>query len=190
MNFGHFELEEASEEGLAGARDGDFGVVVFVVNVVDDGAHGLALTEEVAWDRLALWEEQLVFVVVEEEGLFRPCLIHFAADELSLEVLEFVVDCFLMEVKDFGLESLTEREDGAAAEFLEEDFLGVLVADFGFGVIVIASVAERYLEVGVSDLAIGDNGEVLEDLDIAFVGVEDHVEVFVSFKHFGEHVTE
>ena len=69
MDFGNLKLEKTAEELVAGARDGDFGIVVLVVDVSDDSADGLALAEEVAGDRLALWEEELVLLVVEEEGL-------------------------------------------------------------------------------------------------------------------------
>ncbi len=66
----------------------------------------------------------------------------------------------------------------------------MFLAYFGFGVVVGAGVGERNLEVGVLDFAIGNYGEVLEYLNVAFIGVEDYVEVFVGAEHLGQHVAE
>ena len=78
VDFGNFEFEESAEELLVGTRNGDFGVVVLIVDVCDYGTYGLAFAEEVAGDSLALGEEELVLVVVEEEGFTRPYLVNFA----------------------------------------------------------------------------------------------------------------
>ncbi len=69
VDFGHFELEEAAQEILARARHCDFGVVVFIVDLLDNGAYCLAFAEEVAGDSLVAGEEQLVFLIVEQQGL-------------------------------------------------------------------------------------------------------------------------
>ncbi len=138
----------------------------------------------------ALGQEQLVLLVVEQQCLAAPCLIDLAADELALELLELVVDGLLLQVEYLALEGLAQVEDGAAAEFLEEDFLGVLLAHLGVGVVVGAGVAEGDLEVGVGHLAVGHYGEVLENLHVALVGVENDVEVLVGAEHFGQHVAE
>ena len=74
MNFWNLKLEQAAEEGLVGARNGNLGVVVLIVDIGNDGAHGFALAEEVAGYGLALGQEKLVFLVVEEQRFAAPCL--------------------------------------------------------------------------------------------------------------------
>jgi len=66
----------------------------------------------------------------------------------------------------------------------------VLFADFGFGVVVGACIAERNLQVGVLDFSVGNNLKVLKNLYIALVGVEDYVEVLVRSEHLGKDVAE
>ena len=190
MYFGHLKLEKTAHELLVGAAYGDFGVVVLVVHVGNDGAHRLALAEKVAGDAFALGQQQLVLFVVEQEGLAAPCLVHLAAHQLSLEVFEFLEDGFVLQVEDFALECLAQIEDGAAAELVEEYFLGVLLAHFRIGVVVGAGVGQGYFEVGVLHFAVGHYREVLENLHVALVGVQNHVQVLVGAEHFGEHVAE
>ena len=66
----------------------------------------------------------------------------------------------------------------------------MFLANLGLGVVVGAGVAERYLQVGVLDGAVGYHGEILENLHVALVGIENHIEILVGAKHLGEHVAE
>ncbi len=66
----------------------------------------------------------------------------------------------------------------------------MLLAHLGLGVVVGAGIAQGDFQVGVVDLAVGHDGEILENLHVALVGVEDDVEIFVGAKHLGEHVAE
>lgn len=66
----------------------------------------------------------------------------------------------------------------------------MLFADFCIGIVIGVRIAQRNLEVGIGDFAIGHNLQVLEYLYVALVGVEDYVEVFVRAEHLGQHVTE
>ncbi len=190
MNFGNLKLEQAAEEGLVGARNGNLGVVVLIVDIGNDGAHGFALAEEVAGYGLALGQEKLVFLVVEEQRFAAPCLVHFACHKLAFKLLELIVDGFLLQVEDTALECLAQVEDSAAAELLEYDFAGMLLANLCLGVVVGTRVGQRYLQVGVLHLSIGHDFEILENLHVALVGVENHVEVLVGAEHFCQHVSE
>ena len=190
VDLRHLYLEEAAEEVLIRARYGDLGIVVGVVDIGDDGAHGLTLAEEVARDALILGQQQLVFVVVEQQSLARPCLIHLAGHQLPFEVLKLGVDGLFLQVADLGLQCLAQCEDGAAAEVGKDDLLGVLLADLHLGVVVGAGVGERDLQVGILHLAVGHHFEILENLHVALVGVHDHVEILVGTEHIRKHLAE
>ena len=96
-------LEQAGQEAVVGAGDDHLRVVVGVVDGLDNGAHHVALVEEVAGDLLVLGHEQLVLVVVQQEHLALPDLAHLAEDDLALLLLELGVDGVLLQVEDLGL---------------------------------------------------------------------------------------
>ena len=190
VDFRHFKFEEGTEELLRGAAHCDLGIVVLVVDIGDDCTHHFALAEKVAGDGFAFGQDQLVLVLVEQQDLLAPCLIDFGRDQLAFDFFEFCVDSFFLQVKYLGLESLAQVEDGTASEVGENDLLGVLFADFCFGVVVGPCVAQRDLQVGVGHFSVGHHFQVLEYLHVALVGVHDHVEVLVRAEHFGQHVAE
>ena len=66
----------------------------------------------------------------------------------------------------------------------------MLLADLDLWIVVSTGVGERNLEIGVLYLAVGHNFKILENLDVALVGVHDYVEIVVGAKHLGEHVAE
>ena len=70
MYFRDFKLEKTAHELFVGTRYGDFRVVVLVVDIGYHRTDSLALAEEVAGYGLALWQQKLVLVVIEQQGLF------------------------------------------------------------------------------------------------------------------------
>ena len=63
VDFGNLKFEKTDKEVVARTRYGDFRVVVLVVDIGDYGTDGLALTEEIAGNRLALGKKKLVLLV-------------------------------------------------------------------------------------------------------------------------------
>ncbi len=100
VDFRHLKFEEAAKEILVGARHGDLGVVVVVVHIGDDGADGLTLAEEIAGDGLVFGQKQLVFLIVEQEGLTRPCLVDLAGHQFPFQVFEFLVDGLFLKLEN------------------------------------------------------------------------------------------
>ena len=47
VNLGHLSFKQTLQEGGAGARKNNLGVVVVVVNTLDDGTHGFAFVVHV-----------------------------------------------------------------------------------------------------------------------------------------------
>ena len=90
-NLGYLSLEQSLKECGAGAREYDFGVVVLVVDALDDGTHGLALAVHVARNLLRLGEDKLVVLVVYYEHLALPYLVHLTCDDLSHAILVFII---------------------------------------------------------------------------------------------------
>ena len=103
VHLGNLVLEQAGQEAVVGAGDDHLRVVVGVVDGLDNGAHHVALVEEVAGDLLVLGHEQLVLIVVQQEHLALPDLAHLAEDDLALLLLELGVDGVLLQVEDLGL---------------------------------------------------------------------------------------
>ena len=114
----------------------------------------------------------------------------FAGHELALQFLELVVDSLLLQIEDLRLKRLTQVEDGAAPEVGEEYLACVLVADLSVGILIGLGVGQTYLQVGIGDGAVLHHFEILEDLHVALVGVEDHIEINVSAEHLRQHVAE
>ncbi len=190
MDLGHLQLKQAAKEILARAADGDLGIVVLVVDIRHHGTHCLTLAEEVAGDRLAFGKQKLVFVVVEQQSLARPCLINLSGDQFALKLLEFVVDSLFLQIEYLRLERLAKGEYGAAAEVGEEYLAGVLVAYLGVGILIGLCVGQSDLQVGIGHSAVLHHFEILEDLHVALVGVEDHIEIDIGAEHFCQHIAE
>ena len=178
VDFGHFLLEQAAQEPVVGAADDHLGVVVGVVDALNDGPHDVALVEEVARYLLLLRHYELVLLLVDEQHLLLPDLMYLSGDDFALELAEFGVDCVFLQVEYLRLQGLTEVEDGAASELLEIQALGDVFAYFSLGV-YLAGLGESDLFLRVVDVIVGHHHEVLVNLAVALVGVHDDVEVLV-----------
>ena len=189
MDFRHLLLEESAQETLVGARHYYLGVVVGVLHACHHGTHHVALAEEVAGYLLLLGHDELVLVLVEKQYFAFPDLMHLAGDYLTFEGLELGREGFLLEVEDFRLQGLAQVQDGAAAEFLEENLLGHLFAQLALGVYLACS-REPYLHILVLYLAVGHNPQILVNLAVSLVGVHDYVEVLVGAEHLGQYVAD
>ena len=99
LNFRNFDFEKATQEVFVGATYSYFGIVVFIVDIGDNGSYRLSLAEKVAWNRLAFWKQKLVFLSIEKESLSRPCLIYFTCDEFAFKFFEFLVDSFFLQIE-------------------------------------------------------------------------------------------
>ena len=90
-DFGDFRFEQALQEHGRGAREVNLRVAVGIVHTVDDGAHGVALMEEVAGNLLRLGQVKFVALVVHEERLALPRLVNLGSDDFAHAVLIFIV---------------------------------------------------------------------------------------------------
>ncbi len=189
MNLGNFLLEETAQEPVVGTRDYHFGIAVGIVHPFHDGAHHVALAEKVAGYLFLFGKDQFVLFLVEKQHLPLPYLMHFAGDDLSLELLEFGGNGVFLEIKYLRLECLSEIENGPAAEFLEENLLCDFFADLAFRVDFTRS-GEPYLTVGVLYLSVGNDYQVLIYLTVSLVGIHDYVEVVVGAELLCKHVAE
>ena len=189
VDFGHFELEEAAQEILACARHRNLGIIVLVIYVIDHCTHGFALAVEVARNLLVLGEQKLVLVVVEKQNLALPELIDLTRRKFALHLLKFGVDCVFLQVENLACKRLAQVENGTASEAGEVNLLGVVFAYLAVGVGIIGvvfSVGDADLLHRVNYLAVGDDFEVLVNFAVAFVGVHNHIEVFIAAKHLGD----
>ena len=177
-NLGDFGLEQTLQECRTGATQEDFRVSVGIVHAVDDGAHGVSLMEEVAGNLLTLRQQQLVVLIVNEKRLVLPSLIDFGRDNLAHAILVFVVERVVFEFEHFARQRLAERQDGAAAKLSKLDGLTHFFAHFVIFVDFVGC-AERNLFVVVGHFAVGHDFAITIDLAVAFVGVDNHVEVFI-----------
>ncbi len=84
MYLGHLLFKQAAQESFVGTAHDDFGITVGVVHTLYDGAYHVALVEEVGRYLLFLGHYQLVLVLVHEQHLALPYLVHLAGDDFAL----------------------------------------------------------------------------------------------------------
>ena len=125
-------------------------------------------------------------LVVHKQRLVLPSLIDLGRDEFAFAVFIFVVQRIVLELQDFAGQGLTERQDGAAAELGEINGFAHFLADFVIG-IDFAGCRQGDFLVRVSHIVIGNDFAVAIDFKVALVRVNNHVEVFVRTKDFGNH---
>ena len=177
-NLGHLLLQQRFEEGGAGARDDDLGVVVVVGHALHDGTDGVALMIVVGGNLLALGKGELVVFVVYNENLAFPHLIDLAGDNLAHAVFILIIELVVLELQNLGSQSLTQVENGTAAEIGEfhglGDFLAHLIVGF-----YLAGIGEADLRIVVLDIAVFHHSAVAIDFAVALVGIHNHREMVV-----------
>ena len=85
-DFRDFATKELAQIHGTSAREVDFGITVVVVHAIDDSLHAVALAEEVARDLFLLRQEEVIFVVVHEEGFVLPRLVHLSRNDFAYAV--------------------------------------------------------------------------------------------------------
>ena len=188
-DLGNLLFQQTLQEGRAGTGENDLRIVVLVVDTLDDGTHGLALTIHVTGDLLALGQDEFVVVIVDEEHLALPHLIDLSGHDLTDLVLVFVVKLIVLQLQHLAGQCLTQREDGTATELSEVDRLGHFLADLVVG-LNLARVGEADLLVLVSHLTVGDYHTVAVNFKVTLVGVDDDVKVLVAAVDLCQHVAE
>ena len=189
VDFGHLSLEQPLQEHGAGAREDNLGVVVLVVHPQDDGTDGLALAVLVGRYLLRFGQDELVALVVDDEHLAFPHLIHFAAHHLSHTVFVLVVERVVFQFQNLGGQGLPKGKDGSASELLEVDHFAYFLAHLVV-VFYLLGVGQAYLLVLVGHLAVFHDGAVAVDFQVALVGVHDDVEVLITAEYLGNHAAE
>ncbi len=123
---------------------------------------------------LRLRELQLIALVVKENDLLSPCLVHLAGEELSDHILIFIIEVGLLKVHDAPLKILPDVENAPAAEVLHLDFLGE-----GLAYLVVVAVGVHLLKRNllVRVLHLLDDFPVPVNLTVALVDVDDDVEI-------------
>lgn len=69
LNLRDLTLQQTLQEGGTCAGEDNLGVVVLVVNTLDDGQHRLTLAVDISGNLLALGQDELIVVVVNEQHL-------------------------------------------------------------------------------------------------------------------------
>ena len=186
LHLEELHLEQLLEEGVGGAGQDDVRRrVVLHLHALDDGADGVVLLEALARDLLGLGHAELVAVLVEDEDLVLPGLVHLAGEDLAHLAGVLLEDIGLLDVHDPALQVLADVQDAAAAEGGEAELAGVGVADL---VVVVTGLGGDLfhgdLRGGILDFL--HHLEVLVDLAVALVHVDDHVEVVGAAVGLGE----
>ena len=127
--------------------------------------------------------------LIDEQHLLFPNLMDFGCDNLSLKFAEMGYQRCFLEVENLTLKCLAQGQDSASAEFLEENLLGNLLADFAFR-IYLPGFCQTYLGDLVLDCAIFDDSEVLINLAVSLVGIHDDIEILVCTEHLGQRIAE
>ena len=134
---------------------------------------------------LGLGHAELVAVLVQDEDLVLPGLVHLAGEDLAHLAGVLLEDIGLLDVHDPALQVLADVQDAAAAEGGEAELAGVGVADLV--VVVTGLLGDLFhgdLRGGILDFL--HHLEVLVDLAVALVHVDDHVEVVGAAVGLGE----
>ena len=152
-------------------------------------ADGVALAVEIVGYLLRLGQNQLVLLVVENQHLFFPYLINFAGDDLADLFRILLVKAGLLQIENARGEVLAQRQHGATAERGEFDLVGVFVSNLVGGVDGL-DLRDGNLCVGVFDGVVLDDRAVAPDFEVAFLGVDDDVEILVRFILFLQRVAE
>ena len=188
-NLGNLGLEQALKEHRTGTAEDNLRVVVLVVNTMDDGTYRLALVILVVRNLLALGQDELVVLVVNQQHLALPHLIDLARDNLSHAVLVLVVERVVNQFQHFRSQCLTQVQDSTASELGKvhalRHFLAHLVV-----VLNLLGVRQRNLLVLVLHFTVGHDHTVAINLKIALVRVHNDVEVLVRTENLGDNVAE
>ncbi len=182
-------LKHPLKEHGRGARDDDKRVVVLELDTSHDSLDLVALAEEVGRDLLRLGEDEVIALLVAYENLALPRLIDLAGHDLTDALLVTVEKVVLLKVHHKACKVLLEAQDGTAAEVLELDLVGDLLADLEI-LLDLLGLREADLEVRVIELIVLDDGAATEDLEVAFLGVDDDVEVRVGAELLDENAAE
>ena len=188
-NLGNLLLEQPFEELVGRTREDDARLVVVHLDRLDDGLDRVALAVEVVGDLLGLREDQLVLLVVEDQHLLFPHLVDLARDDVADLLRVFFVEAGLLQIEDARGEVLAQRQHGATAERGEFDLVGVFVSNLVGGVDGL-DLRDGNLCVGVFDGVVLDDRAVAPDFEVAFLGVDDDVEILVRFILFLQRVAE
>ena len=132
---------------------------------------------------------QLVALVIHQKHLALPHLVDLSADNGAHLVLILLVEGIVVELKDFRSQRLAQVEDGAASELGEVDVLTHFLTHLIVG-LNLQSLRQRNLLVLILHLIIVDDDAVAVNLEVALVGVYNHVEVLVRAEQLGQHVAE
>ena len=106
VDFRYFLLEQTAHEAFIGAAQDYFGVIIIIVYAFHYGAHYVALMEEIAGNLLLLRHQQVIVLIIDQEHLAFPDLMHLGRYEFTFLLLELIENRILLQVCDFSLQSL------------------------------------------------------------------------------------
>ena len=189
VNLGNLHFEQPFEEFGRRTRKHDQRRVVAHFDAGNDRLDRISLAEKIARDLLGLGHHQFVVLVVEDQHLFFPHLINLAGDNFAHLVLVLFVQVGLLQLHDARSEVLAQRQYRTPAEVGQFDLVGNLLAHL-VGRVDLAGVGQRNLLVGILHLAVLDDRAVPPDFEVAFLGVDDHVEILVGLIGLDQQVAE
>ena len=142
-----------------------------------------SLAEEIGRDLFSLWQYQFIVLIIEQQQLFFPNLVHLSRDDLSHLLLVLVVKVVFLQLQYLGGQRLTKIEYGATAKMLKRNLIGHLFSHFKIGV-DFQCLREGNLQIGIFQLIIFHDGTVAPYLKVSLVGVDNDIIVFVRAVRF------
>ena len=188
-NLGNLSLQQTLQEYGTGTAQDNLRVVILVGHLMDHRTDGLSLVILVVGNLLRLRQDELVVLIIHQQHLALPNLIHLTGNHLAHTILILIIKRIVNQFEHLRSQRLTEVQDSTAAKLRKVHalryFLAYLVVGFN-----LLSIAQGNLLVLIFHLTVGHDHTVTVNLKVALVRVYNHVEVLVRTKNLGDHVAE
>ena len=132
---------------------------------------------------------ELITLIVHQEHLTLPDLVHLTADHGVHLVLVLLIERVMLKLQNLRGQCLTEVQDGTAAELSKLHFLTHFLANLIVGLDFLC-ISQGYLLVLVLHITIGHHDTVTVNLEVALVWVHNHIEVLVRAKQLSDNIAE
>ena len=189
VDLRYLQLKEALQEHLIRTREDDLRVVVQVIHPQDDRTYGISLAIVIRRDLLRFRQQQLVALVIQQQHLLLPYLIHLSGNDMIDLVLIFSVKTIFLQLKYLRGQCLTQVQDRTTAEICKMHLIGHLFTHLTVR-INRACLRQGQLQVRILQFVISYDLTVSPDLEITLLRVDDHIVILIRAKHLGDHVTE
>ena len=132
---------------------------------------------------------ELIALIVYQQHFALPNLVDLTANHLVNLVLVLLVERIVLKLQNLRSQSLTQVEDGTAAELLEVNLLRHFLTHLVVGLNLLG-LTQFNLLVLIYHHTVRHNHTVTVNLKVSLVGVNDHVKILVRTKELGNNVAE